>query len=195
MPNTDQLDFSQLYFSLREDCGMVFYRCYAERSWFYPLGDKLGYFEDIAVAVKVVGADLPDANELNRLISDRMKLFPEMFECALGKYVEVIGVDDFSERLIDNELSAEMECSGDNAMMSKQDLVGVWKNRECHRISKLAEVTYNPLTKHLAFFFEIEWEGYFSDYHFALLLSGDEIDYGIDQSYWGFCEDSGGTWR
>jgi hypothetical protein len=78
--------------------------------------------------------------------------------------------------------------------MSREDLMNVWRNRECHRISKLEELTYNPRTGHLAFFFEGEWEGYFSDYRFALLLSDDKIDYGIDQSYWNFCEDDAGEW-
>ena len=194
VPNGDEVDFRKLYFSQKKDCGTAFYRCYAERCWFHPLGERLSYHEDVAVPVRVMGAEPPDGHELNRLIAERMKLFPEMFECALGKYVEVIGVDDFSERLIDDEFSADMVCPGGNEKMSREDLLKVWKGGECHRISELSEVTYNPVTGHLGLFFRMDWEGYFEGYGFGLLISGDRIDYGIDQSYWGFCEDDAAGW-
>ncbi|MDB4265179.1 hypothetical protein N9891_00360 [bacterium] len=156
------------------------------------MGDLLGHFEDEAVPIKVMGKDQPDADRLNRLVSERVEFFPENFREALEKYVDLIGEDDFRDRFVDYGFCSDLaELEGDGAI---EVLNQFWKNKESHRICKLKEVTYNPKTDHLGLYFEIEWEQYFFDHGFGLLLHEGQIDYGIDQSYWKFCEDEAEGW-
>ncbi|MDB4809457.1 hypothetical protein OAH21_02000 [bacterium] len=101
LPNQDYLDFSKVFFSFREENGVLFHRSFVERSFFFPFGELLNVPTSESVKIVILGEDEPDPRKLNQIVSDRLRVLSQSFENALGLYIDVIGLDDFLERAED----------------------------------------------------------------------------------------------
>jgi hypothetical protein len=197
LPNQDHLDFSKVFFSFREENGVLFHRSFVERSFFLPFGELLNVPTSESVKIVILGEDEPDPRKLNQIVSDRLRVLSQSFENALGLYIDVIGLDDFSERAEDYCRDVTVIDSMDSVSGRKlkpEDLLAMWEKRELHRIAELEEVTYVPSNGRLGFLFRIDWEVYLSDYGFSVLIEGNKVDYGIDQIYARFCSQDPASW-
>jgi len=185
VPNSDQLDFERVHFSYREEHGQLFHRAFVEHSYFWPLGEDLCFRKEHSIVINIRGDILPTGDRLNEAIVKKRHIFPECFENALMKYVEVIGEKEFKDRIGDGESVSIKDVNGYLGCreIDSDEVQEMWRRRGLHRVADLAQVSYDPSRESLGFLFCLDWEPYFSDHGFALLIEGGEVDYGLDQNF------------